>query len=247
MDNAGKSARILAISYDPLLAAGCIMLSPRTQPLSGRAQQRLTDTHVRDPLDRLADEGLDQQSLSFFFRNTTRHQVELQRAVDGTGRRAMAALHVVGEDLEFRLVVRFRLVGEQKRMARHFGVGLLGVRLDNDLALENAVALILENGTEALPAGAATRGMTDNEGIVDVLTSFQQRRPANRSLGSLAFKARKNLIAYDGAASRVNEAIVGRPGPDRQAQRGNAQRSVPVIADHDMIDMRAITDHQLKG
>ena len=48
---------------------------------------------------------LDQQRLGLRLRNAARHQIELELVVERAGGRAVAALHVVGKDLEFRLVV----------------------------------------------------------------------------------------------------------------------------------------------
>ena len=108
---------------------------------------------MRDLLDRFADEGLDQQRFGFLL-------VECRATSDRTcrsgsrraGGGAVAADHVVGEDFQLRLVVGLGFVGEQQRVRHHLGVGLLRVRLDDDLALEHAVALVVEHRLELLAA-----------------------------------------------------------------------------------------------
>ena len=80
-----------------------------------------------DAFDRLAEESLDQQRLGFGCRNAARHQIEFQLVVERAGGRAVAALHVVGEDLELRLVVGLGALGQQQRLRHHLGVGLLRV------------------------------------------------------------------------------------------------------------------------
>ena len=67
--------------------------------------QRVAQARVLDALDRLADEGLDQQRLGLLRRDAARHQVEQQILVELARGRAVAALHVVGENFELRLVV----------------------------------------------------------------------------------------------------------------------------------------------
>ena len=60
-------------------------------------------------------------------RNAARHQIEQQVLVERARGRAVAALHVVGEDLQLRLVVGLGLLGQQQRLRHHLGVGLLRV------------------------------------------------------------------------------------------------------------------------
>ena len=124
---------------------------------------------MRDLLDRLADEGLDQQRFGFLLRNAARHQIELQAWIERAGGGAVAADHVVGEDFQLRLVVGFGLVRQQQRARHHLGVGLLRVRLDDDLALEHAVAFAVEHRLELLAALAAAGGVVDHQRVVDVL------------------------------------------------------------------------------
>ncbi len=72
-------------------------------------------------------------------------QIKQQILVERAGGRAVAALHVVGEDLQLRLVVGFGVVRQQQRLRHHLGVGLLRARADDDLALEHAAALAVEH------------------------------------------------------------------------------------------------------
>ena len=58
-------------------------------------------------------------------RNAARHQIEFQLVVERAGGGAVAALHVVGKDLELRLVVGFGALGQKQRPRHHLGVGLL--------------------------------------------------------------------------------------------------------------------------
>ena len=54
---------------------------------------------------RLAQEGLNEQALGLGARHAAGHDVEQEILVELPARRAVGALHVVGKDLEFGLVV----------------------------------------------------------------------------------------------------------------------------------------------
>jgi len=72
--------------------------------------------------------------------NARARSIEQKILVEIARGRAMAALHVVGENLQLRLVVGLGVVGEHQRMRGHFRVGLLRAGLNDDLALEDAAA-----------------------------------------------------------------------------------------------------------
>ncbi len=92
----------------------------RAPPAMQRGRhQRIAEAFMRDLLDRLADEGLDQQGLGLFVVDAARHQIKLQARIERAGGGAMAADHVVGEDFQFRLVVGFGLVRQQQRPRHH--------------------------------------------------------------------------------------------------------------------------------
>ena len=95
--------------------------------------QHLAQPGMLDAFDRLADERLDQQGLGLRLRNAASHEIELQILIERAGRRAVAALHVVSEDFQFRLVVGLGLLGQQQRPRHHLGVGLLRALAHDDL------------------------------------------------------------------------------------------------------------------
>ena len=109
----------------------------------------------------------------------------------------MAALDVVGEDLELRLVVGLGRLRQQQRVRRHLGVGLLRVRAHDDLALEDAAALVVEHGLEHLAAGAVVRGMVGDQRGVGVLAALEQARAADAGDRALAVEAHEQLVAHD--------------------------------------------------
>src|SRR5215211_8875828 len=84
-----------------------IAASPRAhvEPAGDLVHQRLAQAGMLDTLDGLADEGLDQQRLGLLRRNAACLEIKQQGLVERAGRRAMAALPIVGEDFQLRLVV----------------------------------------------------------------------------------------------------------------------------------------------
>ena len=114
-----------------------------------------------DLLDRFADEGLDQQSFGFLFVDAARHQIKFEARIERAGGGAVAADHIVGEYFQLRLVVGFSFVGEQQRTCHHLCVGLLRVLLDDDLALEHPVTLVVEHRPELLATFAMAGGVLD--------------------------------------------------------------------------------------
>ena len=135
-----------------------------------------------------------------FCRNAARPQIEQQVLVERARGRAVAALHVVGEDLQFRLVVGLGLLRQQQRMRRHLGVGLLRVRPHDDLALEHAAALAVEHRLEHLAAVAAAgrdRPPSWCRRAACPCSSLAPRMPATRAL---AVEAQEQLVAHHRAA-----------------------------------------------
>src|SRR5258705_5506266 len=116
----------------------------RRQPRGDLVDQRVAQARVLDALDRLADEGLDQQPLGLLCRNAARLEIEQEVVVKRAGGRAMTALHIVGVDFQFRLAVGLGLLGQEQRMRRHLGVGLLRLRRNRDSALEYTAAFAVE-------------------------------------------------------------------------------------------------------
>src|SRR6201999_2994439 len=84
------------------------------QPALRCRNRQLAQAVIGDLLDRLAYKGLDQQRLGFLLGQTTRTKIEQQAVVERAGGRAMSAGHVVGENLEFRLVVSLGLVRQEQ-------------------------------------------------------------------------------------------------------------------------------------
>ena len=66
------------------------------------------------------------------------------------------------------------------------GVGLLGVLADEDLAVEDAVGLAVEDALVQLVAGAVRLGVVDDRVVVDVLRAVGQVEAVERALAAFA-------------------------------------------------------------
>ena len=114
----------------------------------------------------------------------------------------MRALHVVGKDLELRLGVDRRVVGEQQRPVGLLGVGLLRVLTNDDLAVEHRARLAAENALVDLVARAVRLRVIDGGVIVDQAIAIGQIQAVQRALGALAVENRRDVVADDLAAER---------------------------------------------
>ena len=104
---------------------------------SQRVPRALAHAVDADPVQHLASKRVNQHVARIFRVDAARAQVEHRVFVELADRRAVRALHVVGEDLELRLGVDLRVVGEQQRLVGLLRVGLLRVLPDDDLAVED--------------------------------------------------------------------------------------------------------------
>src|SRR5512135_1685778 len=170
----GKSARMALMSNGPTAALSSLAFGVRTvieapslwpdaEPLGRRGRERLAQILVLDALERLADKGLDQQCPGLILGDAAGLEIEQQLLVDLTRGRAMAADHVVGENLKLGFRVELRRLREQQRLRHLLAVGLLRIGRDDDLALENTARLAVENRLEQLAAGATRHGMLDEQ------------------------------------------------------------------------------------
>ena len=81
----------------------------------------------------------------------------------------MAALDVVGVDLELGLGVDLGIVRQQQIVVLLVGVGLLRVLVDDDLAGEHGVRAAVDHALVELVRVAAGGHVVDADQVVDVL------------------------------------------------------------------------------
>src|SRR6478672_628933 len=182
------------------------------EPFDRRLEQCLPQTLMLEALDRLADKGLDQQGAGLVLGNAAGLEVEKQILVDLARGRAVAAHHVIGEDLKLRLRVELSRLGEQQRLRHLLAVGLLRAGRDDNLALEHAARLVVEHGLEQLAARAARNAMLDEQSRVAMLMAAHQKRSRHVEGRSLAGKGGIDLAAGERSSGRELEGLVVRIG-----------------------------------
>src|SRR5262249_9487192 len=161
--------------------------------------------------------------------NAARLEVEQQVFVERTRGRAVTALYVVGKDFELGLVVGLRPLGEQQRVRRHLGVGLLRVRPHDDLALKDAAGFLVAHRLEHLPAGALTPRVVGDQGGVGVLAALEQAGAADAGDRALAAETHERLVAYDAATGSEQKLVEARMRADRGHQGRYVQGARPLI------------------
>ena len=209
-------------------------------------QQSLAQPGMFDAFDGLAEKGLDQERLGFRRGNTARQQIEFQILVDRACRGAMAALHIVGEYLEFRLVIGLGAIRQQQGLCHHFGVGPLRLPPHDDTALEYAVGLVVEHRLEDLAALAVRCDVIDDQRGVGVLTALEQCRAADAGDDAFAVEFEEQLIAHHGAAHRERKRVKAGMRADRGGERRDMQRVGALTDDFHMIDMGLVADEHFQ-
>jgi hypothetical protein len=91
--------------------------------------------------------------------------------------------------------------------------------IDDDLALEDAVAFAVEHRLEALAADAAAGGMGDDQRVIDVLAALKQIGAVDSGLRALAAEPHESLVAHHRAAEGKREILVSRILTDFDAER----------------------------
>ncbi|MCY1239358.1 hypothetical protein D9M72_521500 [compost metagenome] len=120
---------------------------------------------------------------------------------------AVAALHVVSEDLELRLCREIGIVRKQERVARHLRVGLLCVLGDQDLALEHALGAVENDVADDLRRRRVRYIMAEREGHVRVAFTTEQVDAAQLEIRALAARLAVDLLAHQLAAGIDDEEM----------------------------------------
>ena len=173
-------------------------------------------------------------------------QVEQQIVVERAGGRAVAALHVVGENLELGLAVGLGLVRQQQRMRRHHGVGLLRLRLHDDLALEHAAAFAVEHGLEHLAADAGAGCVIDDQRASACWRPFSSVAPRMPATVPSPWKWTNSWLRTTDAAGGEQEFVETRMRADRCHQARDMQRSRALAGDLDVVDMGLVADRDFE-
>jgi hypothetical protein len=102
------------------------------------------DRWMIQAIDHLIEKTAHEKLLGHRQRNPAREKVEHLVFVDLAGSRAVAALHVVGQNLEARHRICLRIIAQQEIPDRLVGIGEMGVRFDPDEAAESVSGAIVQ-------------------------------------------------------------------------------------------------------
>src|SRR6185437_12293934 len=91
----------------------------------------------------LGGEGVDEHAARFWLADAARAQIEQRVLVEVADSGAVAALDVVGENLELGLGVDRGARAQQQIAVEQLGIGLLCLRPDGDAAEEHAMGALL--------------------------------------------------------------------------------------------------------
>jgi len=104
--------------------------------------------------------------------------------IDLANRGAVRALHVVGVNLKLRLRVDACLLGQQQVLVRLYRVGLLRAFANEDLAVENRPAVVIENPFVQLVTAAMRLLVVDDRVRVGMLIGAHKVKAVDRSLSA---------------------------------------------------------------
>src|SRR5436305_1431835 len=143
------------------------------KPAQTHPFQLLPDIALLDRFEHVGGEGVGQQLPRQIPTHTTTLHIEERLLIESPNRRAVRALHVVGEDLQLRLRVDLGLAGEKQGVVRLLPVRFLRDRMDVHLAVEHAVRLAVEHALVQLPAEAVRLRVYDERLVIAVLLAVQ--------------------------------------------------------------------------
>ena len=164
--------------------------------LANQAFDKSSNQWFFHAIEALTGKGVQQQLPRSSLLDSARAQIEQSILIDLADRRAMGALHVIGMDLQLRLGVNSRVIGEQQIAVRLFGVGLLRVLMDNDAPVEYSMRLRIQNSVVELAAFAVRAGMLDEHVIVEVLMPAPDKKSIDQALRAVARKHRMHVVAH---------------------------------------------------
>ena len=172
-------------------------------------------------------------------------QVEDRLVVELADRRAVRALHVVGEDLELRLGVDRRAVGQEQRAVRLLGVGLLRVLPDDDLAVEHRARRAAQDALVDLVAAAVRLRVVDRRVVVDQPVAVGEIEAVERAVAAFTVEEGGRVVADELAAERERVRREARAARGVHVQAGDVERLERLLLDLVVIDAGVLADEHL--
>ncbi len=166
----------------------------------------------------------------------SRAQVEDRLVVELSDRRAVRALHVVGENLELRLRVDARTVGQEQGAVGLLGVGLLGVLPDDDLPVEHRARGAAEDSLVDLVAAVVRLGMVDRRVVVDEPIAVGEVQAVQRAVPAFAVEQRVGVVPDELAAQRERMRREARAARRVHVQAADVEGVERVLLDLVVVD-----------
>ncbi len=188
-----------------------------------------------------AREGHEQEATRGNLVDAARAQVEESVFFDLANGGAVGALDVVGVDFKLGLGIDLRLIGEKQVAISLLRVGLLGVFMHHDAAVEYPVGLAVEDAVVELAAAAMSLGMLDEHVIVEVLPPGADKQAVDEALAAFAVENRMNVVAYERSANENGVRCNIRAAALFDAQRRNVVSLHIFALDH------VVRDHGIVG
>ena len=163
--------------------------------------------------------------------------------IERSNRRSVSAHHVIGKDLELRLLIHLSPRREKNSLGFHGTIGLLRRLLYDHLPLKHPNSVVIDDCAIEFPARASRRGMNHLQRRIGAPDAVYERQSAKRHLGALSRDPDENLPA--GKLPARNEAKGGKLCALRKLEnlRFNVQPG-RVANDHNMLRYRAIGQRQ---
>jgi len=105
------------------------------------------------------------------------------------------AFHVVGVDLELRLGVGTRFVGEEQVFVGLLGVGLLRIRAHEDASVEDALRFAGEDAVEILVTRAVRLGVVHNHVMVGKLVAVRDIHAVEDGLDAFTVERGADVVS----------------------------------------------------
>ena len=156
----------------------------------------------REPFQDIADEGMHQHGFSGLEPNAAGAGIKQRIRVELPHGAPVAALDIVRINFQFGLGVHARLVAGEDVRVLLVGIGLLGIRAHEHLAIEHPGALAVQNAFVVLRAGAMGHAVIHRGVVVHEFALSRQEGAVQLRMGSLAVDAEGQIVSYPNTAYR---------------------------------------------
>ena len=189
---------------------------------------------------------MDQHALGRVGAEAARTEIENAFVVQLADGRAVRAFHVIGINLELRLGVGGRVVGQQQIFVGLLGVGFLGDFAHQNAAVENPLGLVIKDAVEIFVAGAMRFRVFHDHVMIGELFAAREVQPVQHALEAFAGEFYADVIARKPGAERkgMHAGVAG--ATEFTGNGRHVKRVQRLILQFDVLDHRVITGHNFR-